>query len=296
MSAIIKITSLSKYEDGLTCLIGLTEKGELEVFYANRHIIENMLLGPGDTVKIEYTAGANKPKEIEKITEWRIGNMKDQLIKIIDECIAEQQRRIRELNAFLEKYELSESGIENAREKASAELQKYIAGKVAEINQLFEKKIKQLDDEEQNDIEKKNNSLAFQQIMHEKASVLKLLDCSKIKGDVLADYLKEFENYPVAVELFRNCCTDKENYLSIVGFLPEDNRGKRQDRMRETQINVAECLEGLSKIDVRESNVQLAMVESCKNYIKHQAEDFSISSEEVWGEMGSSKALAVKNQ
>lgn len=293
MNEIIKITSLGKYENGQICLIGYTEKGELEVFYANRHIIGNMLLGPGDTVKIEYTAEANKPKEIEKIKEWRIGNMKDQLIKIIDECIAEQRERIRELNAFLEKYELSESGIENAREKASAELQKYIAGKVTEINQLFGEKIKQLDDEEQNDIEKRNNSLEFQQIMHKKASVLKLLDCSKIEGNVLADYLKEFKNYPVAVELFRNCCADKENYLSIIAYLPEDTRGVRQNRMRETQISAAECLEGLTEFDTRGSNTQIAMIESCKDYINHQAEDFSIPSETVWSTMKSSKAQEV---
>lgn len=63
--------------------------------------------------------------------------------------------------------------------------------------------------------------------------------------------------------------------------------------MREAQNSAAECLEGLAKIDVRGNSTQLAIVESCKNYIKYQAEDFSISPEEVWGEMGSSKALAV---
>lgn len=71
--------------------------------------------------------------------------------------------------------------------------------------------MKQLDEEERNEVEKKNNSLQFQQIMHEKAGVLKLLDCSKIEGHVLADYLKEFQNYPVAMELFRSCCVDKKN-------------------------------------------------------------------------------------
>lgn len=48
--------------------------------------------------------------------------MKERLIKIIDECIAEQQKKIRELNAFLGKYELSESGIKNAREMLSSKL------------------------------------------------------------------------------------------------------------------------------------------------------------------------------
>lgn len=79
----------------------------------------------------------------------------------------------------MSKYELSESGIKNARKKAYKELKKYIAGKVTEIRQLFEEKIKQLDEEERSDIEKKNNSLDFQQLMHEKTVILNLLDCSK---------------------------------------------------------------------------------------------------------------------
>ena len=133
----------------------------------------------------------------------------------------------------------------------------------------------------------------LQQIMHEKASDLKLPDCSKVEGDVLADYLKEFNNYPVAVEPFRNCCTDKENYLCIVVYLTEDTRRVRQNRMREVQNSAAKCLEGLARIDVRGNSTQPAIVESCKNYTKHQTEDFSISLEEVWGEMGSSKALTV---
>lgn len=83
-----------------------------------------------------------------------------------------------------------------------------------------------MDEEERNEVEKKNNSLQFQQIMHEKAGVLKLLDCSKIEGHVLADYLKEFQNYPVAVELFRAAALIRKiRPLSLDAFrmIPEEN-------------------------------------------------------------------------
>lgn len=275
-------------------LVGTNESNEIECFYTNKNMIPDYyLMCKGDTLIIEFDEKERGVKTIKGIEKWRISNMKERLIKIIDECIAEQQKKIRELNAFLGKYELSESGIKNAREKAADELKKFITGKVAEIRQLFAEKIKQLDEEERSDVEKKNNSLQFQQIMHEKAGVLKLLDCSKIEGHVLADYLKEFQNYPVAVELFRSCCIDKTNYAAVVGCLPDDTRGERQDRMRKTQADTTACLEGLAKFDTRGNNTQLAMIENCKDYIKHQAEDFSIPSETVWGTMKSSKVQNV---
>ena len=64
----------------------------------------------------EYDKKDKGIQTIINVEKW-ISNMKERLIKIIDECIAEQQKKIRELNAFLGKYELSESGIKNAREK-----------------------------------------------------------------------------------------------------------------------------------------------------------------------------------
>lgn len=275
-------------------IVGTTEKNEIECFYTNKNMIPDYyLVCKGDKLIIEFDEKERGVKTIKGVEKWRVSNMKERLIKIIDECIAEQQKRVRELNVFLGKYELSESGIKKAREKAAEELQKYIAGKVTEIHRLFEEKIKQLDEEERIDVEKKNNSLQFQQIMHEKAGVLKMLDCSKIEGHVLADYLKEFQNYPVAVELFRSCCIDKTNYAAVVGCLPDDTRGERQDRMRKTQADTTACLEGLAKFDTRGNNTQLAMIENCKDYIKHQAEDFSIPSETVWGTMKSSKVQNV---
>ncbi len=137
------------------------------------------------------------------------------LLRKEDNLIIEYNKKDKGVQTIInvEKWEIS-----NMKER----LIKIIDGKVAEIRKLFEEKIKQLDEEERSDVEKKNNSLQFQQIMHEKAGVLKLLDCSKIEGYVLADYLKEFRNYPVAVELFRSCCVDKTNYTTVIGCLPED--------------------------------------------------------------------------
>lgn len=290
----IKISSLQDLSNDRLHIVGTTEKNEIECFYTDKSMIPDYyLLRKGDNLIIEYDKKEKGVQTIISVEKWRISNMKERLIKIIDECIAEQQKRVSELNAFLGKYELSESGIKNAREKAADELKKFITGKVAEIRQLFAEKIKQLDEEERSDVEKKNNSLQFQQIMHEKAGVLKLLDCSKIEGHVLADYLKEFQNYPVAVELFRSCCVDKANYATVIGCLPEDTRGERQDRMRKTQADTTACLEGLIEFDTRGSNTQIAMVENCKEYINHQAEDFSIPSETVWSTMKSSKAQNV---
>lgn len=290
----IKISSCTDLGNDRLHIVGTTEKNEIECFYTDKSMIPDYyLLRKEDNLIIEYDKKDKGVQTIINVEKWRVSNMKERLIKIIDECIAEQQKKIRELNAFLGKYELSESGIKNAREKAADELKKFIAGKVVEIHKLFEEKIKQLDEEEQNDVEKKNNSLQFQQVMHEKAGVLKVLDCSKIEGHVLADYLKEFKNYPVAVELFRSCCVDKANYATVIGCLPEDTRGERQDRMRKTQADTTACLEGLVKFDTRGNNTQLAMIENCKDYINHQAEDFSIPSETVWSAMKSSKTQDV---
>ena len=290
----IKISSCTESGSDRIHIVGTTEKNEIECFYADKSMIPDYyLICKGDNLIIEYDKKERGVQTIISVEKWRITNMKERLIRIIEECIAEQQKTVRELNAFLGKYELSESGIKNAHEKRTEELKKYIAGKVAEIRQLFEEKIKQLDEEERNDLEKKNNSLQFQQIMNEKAGVLKLLDCSKIDGNVLRDYLKEFKNYPVAVELFRSCCVDKTNYAAAIGCLPEDTRGERQERMRRTQADTTACLEGLVEFDTRGSNTQIVMVESCRDYIKYQEEDFSLPSEAVWGALKSSKAQNV---
>lgn len=290
----IKISSCTESGSDRIHIVGTTEKNEIECFYADKSMIPDYyLICKGDNLIIEYDKKERGVQTIISVEKWRITNMKERLIRIIEECIAEQQKTVRELNAFLGKYELSESGIKNAHEKRTEELKKYIAGKVAEICQLFEEKIKQLDEEERNDLEKKNNSLQFQQIMNEKAGVLKLLDCSKIDGNVLRDYLKEFKNYPVAVELFRSCCVDKTNYAAAIGCLPEDTRGERQERMRRTQADTTACLEGLVEFDTRGSNTQIVMIESCRDYIKYQEEDFSLPSEAVWGALKSSKAQNV---
>lgn len=290
----IKISSCTDLGNDRLHIVGTTEKNEIECFYADKSIIRDYyLICKGDNLIIEYDKKEKGVQTIISLEKWRITNMKERVIRIIEECIAEQQKTIRDLNAFLGKYELSESGIKNARDKKAEELKKYIAGKVAEIRKLFEEKINQLDEEERKDLEKKNNSLQFQQIMNEKAGVLKQLDCSKIDGNVLRNYLKEFNNYPVAVELFRRCCVENANYSSIIGFLPEDTRGERQDRMRKTQADTTACLEGLAEFDTRGSNTQIAMINSCREYIDYQAEDFSIPSETVWSKIKSSKTQKV---
>lgn len=290
----IKISSCTELGSDRIHIVGTTEKNEIECFYADKSMIPDYyLICKGDNLIIEYDKKERGIQTIISVEKWRITNMKERLIRIIDECIAEQQKRVSELNAFLDKYELSESGIKNACEKNVEEFKKYITGKNAEIHQLFEEKIRQLDDEERNDIEKKNNSLEFQQIMHEKARVLKMLDCSKIEGHVLTNYLKEFKDYPVAVELFRSCLVDKTNYASIFGCIPEDTRGERQDRMRKAQADITASLEGLVKFDTRGSITQIAMVDSCKDYISHQAEDFSIPREAVFSAMKRSKGQNV---
>ena len=189
----IKISSCTDLGNDRLHIVGTTEKNEIECFYTKKNMIPDYyLLRKGDNLIIEYDKKEKGVQTIVSVEKWRISNMKERLIKIIDECITEQQKRVSELNVFLGKYELSESGIKNAREKVAEEFKKYIAGKVAEIDWLFEEKIKQLDEEERSDVEKKNHSLQFQQMMHEKAGVLKLLDCSKIEGHVLQKVLKHF--------------------------------------------------------------------------------------------------------
>jgi len=282
----ITINSCAELSNNRFYIIGTNEKKEIECFYGDKNTIPDYyLMCKGDNLIVEYDKKEKEGRTITSIEKWRISNMNERLVKIIDECIAEQQKKIRELNAFLGKYELSESGIKNAREKMAGELKKYIVGKIAEIHRLFDEKIKQLDDEEQREIEKRNNSLEFQQIMHKKASVLKLFDCAKLEGHLLKDYLKEFQNYPVAVELFRNVCINKDNYAAVIEHLPGDTRGERQNRMRNSQADTTACLEGLIEFDARGNNTQIAMLESCKSYIEHQAEDFSIPSEAVWSLM-----------
>jgi len=277
-------------------IVGKNEKKEIECFYTDKNMIPDYyLVCKGDKLIIEFDEKERGVKTIKGVEKWRISKMNERLIKIIDECIAERQKKISELNAFLGKYELSEAGIKNAREKMAEELKKYISGKVTEIQRLFEEKIKQLDDEEQREIEKKNNSLEFQQIMHKKAGILKLFDCAKIEGHVLENYLKEFQNYPVAVELFRSICINKENYAAVIEHLPGDTRGERQDRMKKSKADVTACLEGLVEFETRGNNSQIAMIESCKSYIEHQAEDFSIPSEVVWGSMNNANVQNIKN-
>ena len=279
----IRITSCVELKENRLYIIGNNEKNEIKCFYADKNIIPNyFLIYKGDSLTVEYEERESGDPTITSVKKWSMKNMKDRINKIIDECVAMQQKAVKDLNAFLGKYELSDSGIENAQKRAAEELNNYIDEKKAEIHRIFDEKIDQIDEEEKKALEKKNNSLQFQQIMNEKARVLKMLDLSKVKGHILQDYLQEFQDYPIAVELFQNCCLDKSNRAIFIGVLPRDTRGERQGRMRDAEADIISCLENLKKFDARGNNTRISMIMSCKEYIKYQADDFSTCNEDVW--------------
>lgn len=289
MKEVITITALSECGSNQVCLMGKTPKNEIEVFYVEKDVISHLVC-QGDIVTIEFEKLENEPKKVVKVEEWRIINVKERLIKIIDECIAENKRKAEELNSLLGSYELSEAGIRKAKEKAGRELREFIARKIVEIEKIYDQAIEQLDAEEQRELERRNNSLEFQQLLREKAEILRRSDINEIDTDVMREYLKEFKNYPVAIALLISTHPGKEERVKILDCLPEDIRGERQKRMNNSRNDVTAALNGLVAFSEKGNNTRLSMVESCKDYINHQAEDFSIPSEAVWSAINSSKA------
>ncbi len=292
MKEVITITALSECRNGEVCIIGYTSEKELEVFYAKKDVVPHLVY-KGDMVAIEFEKLENEPKKVVRVEEWRIINVKERLIKIIDECIAENKRKTEELNNFLGRYELAESGIRKAKEKAAKELKEFIARKIKEIETIYDQAIEQLDDEEQRELERRNNSLEFQQLIREKAEILRKSDITKIDTNVLREYIKEFKNYPVAIVLLSSGHSGKEERVKILDCLPEDNRGERQNRMNNSRSDVIAAINGLVEFNERGNKTRISMVECCKDYINHQAEDFSIPSEAVWTAMNSSKTQRI---
>ena len=210
--------------------------------------------------------------------------MNKKLIKIIDECMEENQRKVRELNSLLEKYELSENGIKNAKEKASAELKQFIESRITEVEKLLEQAVEQLDAEEQKEIDRKNSSLEYQQLLSVKAGILWRIDISKVPADGLREYLKEFENYPIGIEILQNCAINNNSStsLEVVNILPDNNIGERQERMKKAKAEIISMLNEFLDFDVRRNVSLKAIADNCKEYLQYQTEDFSLPTEKVW--------------
>lgn len=246
--------------------------------------------GEGDRIKVIYTESEKIgiPREIIGIAEWRLSKMRERIITIIRECLQFRQQATQKYATICKNYGLSAEGKEKERQKAVDSIADIIAGKMREGEKLFTAKIEEFDEAEEREIQRKNSSLEYQQMLQEKAAILKQLDTNKLEGQYLKAYLQEFENDPIAIELLRSCITPDIGFKGDAYPIPLNNLGERQKMLEKLSDEFKTVLREIARIDGTNDIATSAIAESYMQYMQAQDEDFSTTREEVWEKMSNS--------
>lgn len=209
--AVVKINTVNR-KGKYIC--GLTNEKNVDVFYYKKQLEESTpdfrFIDAGDCVEITYTTEEKKPKEITKIEKWSVNDMRNKIIKIINESIALADKTKKEYLEVCNKYSLTEEGKKDERNKAVERISGEMAQKTEEGLKLFNKRIEEINNEEQNRLNRKNASLEYQQMIVEKATVLEMIgDIKELPSEYLKQYLQEFENDPVAILVMQSSLKGK---------------------------------------------------------------------------------------
>lgn len=281
----IKISTIN--HEGMN-LVGYANKKGLDVFYFNRQLKIDCpnfkFIGPGDHVEITYTGGDGQPKEIINIEKWSVNDMRNKIIKIIKDAIDLSEKTRGEYAEVCNKYSLTEEGKADERKKAINKIAGEMARKTEEGLQLFDKRIEEICQEEQTELNRKNASLEYQNMIVEKATVLEMIaDIKELPPEYLKQYLQEFANDPIAILVMQSSV--KGTGLEVIASLPQNNLGLRQEALRNAKAEFEEIIKNLSVIDDVNDLAKRTLAESFVNYMECQNDDFSLHIEEVWDKM-----------
>ena len=283
--AIIKIINVNRENK---FILGYVNGKDSDIFYYNKEFPETVpffrFIGTGDYIEITYTSEEKKPKEITNIEKWSVNDMRNKIIKIIKEAMVFSEKTRKDYAAICNKYSLTEEGKTEQREKAINKIAGEMARKTEEGLKLFDKRIEDINQEEQKELDRKNASLEYQQMINEKATVLEMIsNLEEIPYEYLKRYLQEFENDPVAILVMQS--STKGAGLNTLAAIPQNNLGMRQKKLTQLRDEFEDAMKILSLIDDVNDLSKRATVEPYISYLENQNDDFSIPEEEVWAAM-----------
>ena len=232
-------------------------------------------------MKKSFTDEKEERKKILSIENWRVTDMKNKIIKILKEAIELSDKTRKEYAAICNKYSLTKEGKADQREKAINKIAVEMARKTEEGLRLFDKRIEDINQEEQKELDRKNASLEYQQMITEKAAVLEMINnLEEVPYEYLKQYLQEFENDPVAILVMQSCV--KGANLEILAAIPQNNLGMRQEALRQLKDEFKESMILLGQIDDVNDISKNTVIENYISYLENQNDDFSIPAEEIW--------------
>lgn len=283
--AIIKIINVNRENK---FILGYVNGKDSDIFYYNKEFPETVpffrFIGTGDYIEITYTSEEKKPKEITNIEKWSVNDMRNKIIKILKEAMVLSDKTRKDYAAICNKYSLTEEGKTEQREKAINKIAGEMARKTEEGLRIFDKRIEDINQEEQKELDRKNASLEYQQMINEKATVLEMIsNLEEIPYEYLKRYLQEFENDPVAILVMQS--STKGAGLNTLAAIPQNNLGMRQKKLTQLREEFEDAMKILSLIDDVNDLSKRATVEPYISYLENQNDDFSIPEEEVWAAM-----------
>ncbi len=288
----VKVKSVRR-ESNFLCGEIEGRKWDTQIFWFDESFLTNFpdfkFISAGDWVQITYkeenvkksfTDEKEERKKILSIENWRVRDMRNRIIKILKEAIELSDKTRKEYTAICNKYSLTKEGKADQREKAINKIAGEMARKTEEGLKLFDKRIEDINQEEQKELERKNASLEYQQMITEKATVLEMISSiEEVPHEYLKQYLQEFENDPVAILVMQSCV--KGANLEILAAIPQNNLGMRQEALRQLKDEFKESMILLGQIDDVNDISKNAVIENYISYLENQNDDFSIPAEEI---------------
>ena len=289
----VKVKSVRR-ESNFLCGEIEGRKCDTQIFWFDESFLTNFpdfkFISAGDWVQITYkeenvkksfTDEKEERKKILSIENWRVTDMKNKIIKILKEAIELSDKTRKEYAAICNKYSLTKEGKADQREKAINKIAVEMARKTEEGLRLFDKRIEDINQEEQKELDRKNASLEYQQMITEKAAVLEMINnLEEVPYEYLKQYLQEFENDPVAILVMQSCV--KGANLEILAAIPQNNLGMRQEALRQLKDEFKESMILLGQIDDVNDISKNTVIENYISYLENQNDDFSIPAEEIW--------------
>lgn len=288
----VKVKSVRR-ESNFLCGEIEGRKWDTQIFWFDESFLTNFpdfkFISAGDWVQITYkeenvkksfTDEKEERKKILSIENWRVTDMKNKIIKILKEAIELSDKTRKEYAAICNKYSLTKEGKADQREKAINKIAVEMARKTEEGLRLFDKRIEDINQEEQKELDRKNASLEYQQMITEKAAVLEMIsNLEEVPYEYLKQYLQEFENDPVAILVMQSCV--KGANLEILAAIPQNNLGMRQEALRQLKDEFKESMILLGQIDDVNDISKNPVIENYISYLENQNDDFSIPAEEI---------------
>ena len=289
----VKVKSVRR-ESNFLCGEIEGRKWDTQIFWFDESFLTNFpdfkFISAGDWVQITYkeenvkksfTDEKEERKKILSIENWRVSDMRNRIIKILKDAMELSDKTTKEYVAICNKYSLTSEGKTEQRQKAINKIAGEMARKTEEGLRLFDKRIEDINQEEQKELDRKNASLEYQQMITEKATVLEMIsNLEEVPHEYLKQYLQEFENDPVAILVMHSCA--KGAGLEVIAALPHNNLGTRQKILRQLKDDFEEAMKNLNLIDDVNNLSNHAIAEDYLSYLEYQNDDFSIPRDEVW--------------